>query len=92
MIDKEGKWTREGKALRMITTYTQVENDILSLKLIYYGPKSDILDYWGTPIFCLLPCCILSKDKGLQGLNNRYGVSLGRFSCNNAVSGKMQFY
>ena len=30
-----------------------------------YGPKRDILDYWGTIIFCLLFYHILSKDKGL---------------------------
>ena len=26
-------------------------NDIFSLKWRYYGPKRDILDYWGTLIF-----------------------------------------
>ena len=30
-----------------------------------YGPKRDILDYWGTIIFCLLSYYILSKDKCL---------------------------
>ena len=38
-----------------------------------YGPKQDILDYWGTIMFCLLSYYILSKDKGLQGWNNGYG-------------------
>ena len=30
-----------------------------------YGPKRDILDYWGEIIVCLLSFYILSKDKGL---------------------------
>ena len=40
-------------------------NDIFGLKWRYYGPKWDILDYWGTLIFCLLLYYILSMDKGL---------------------------
>ena len=42
-------------------------NEILSLKWIYYGPKQDIFDYWGTLIFCLLSYYILSMYKGLYG-------------------------
>ena len=42
-------------------------NDISSLIWRYYGPKNDILDHWGTLIFCLLSCYVPSKDKGLQG-------------------------
>ena len=39
----------------------------LGLKLIYYGPKGDILEYWETHIYIyiLLSYYILSKDKGL---------------------------
>ena len=40
-------------------------NYIFSLKWIYYCPKEDILDYWGTLIYFLLSYHILSKDKGL---------------------------
>ena len=40
-------------------------NDIFSLIWRCYGPKQDILDYWGTLIFCLWSYYILSKDKGL---------------------------
>ena len=40
-------------------------NEIFSLKWIYYGPKGDILDNWGTLIFCLLSYHILSKNKSL---------------------------
>ena len=29
-------------------------NGIFSIKWRYYGPKMDILDYCGTPIFCIL--------------------------------------
>ena len=40
-------------------------NYFFSLIWRCYGPKRDILDYWGTNIFCLLSYHILSKDKGL---------------------------
>ena len=40
-------------------------NDIFSLISRCYGPKRDILDYWGTNIFCLLSYYILLKDNGL---------------------------
>ena len=40
-------------------------NDISILIWRCYGPKQDILNYWGTLIFCLLSYYILSKDKGL---------------------------
>ena len=40
-------------------------NYIFSLIWRCYGPKRDILDYWGTNIFCILSYYILSKDKGL---------------------------
>ena len=40
-------------------------NYIFSLIWRCYGPKWDILDYWGTNIFCILSYYILSKDKGL---------------------------
>ena len=42
-------------------------NDIFSLNCICYGPKRDILDYWGTLIFRLLSYYIISKDKYLWG-------------------------
>ena len=34
-------------------------NEILSIRWRYYGPEGDILDYWGTLIFCLLYYFIL---------------------------------
>ena len=40
-------------------------NYVFSLIWTCYGPKWDILDYWGTIIFCLLSYYILLKDKGL---------------------------
>ena len=40
-------------------------NHIFSLKWIYYGPKMDILDYWGTLIYILIYFYILSMDKYL---------------------------
>ena len=40
-------------------------NYIFSLIWRCYGPKRDILDYWGTILYCLLSYYILSKDKGL---------------------------
>ena len=40
-------------------------NYVFSLIWRCYGPKRDILDYWGTKIFCLLSYYILLKDKGL---------------------------
>ena len=41
-------------------------NDIFSINWRCYGPKRDILDYWGTLIFCILSYYILSMDKGLK--------------------------
>ena len=41
------------------------KNYIFGLIWRRYGPKRNILDYWGTIIFCLLSYYILSKDKGL---------------------------
>ena len=43
----------------------QARNYIFSLILRCYGPKRDILDNWGTIIFCLLSYYILLRDKGL---------------------------
>ena len=43
-------------------------NDVFSLIWRCYGPKRDILDYWGTLIFHILSYYILSMDKGLIGL------------------------
>ena len=40
-------------------------NYIFSLIWRCYGPKRDILDYWGTILYCLWSFYILSKDKGL---------------------------
>ena len=40
-------------------------NYIFNLIWRCYGPKRDILDYWGTNIFCILSYYILWKDKGL---------------------------
>ena len=40
-------------------------NDVFSIDWICYGPKQDILDYWGTLIFRILSYYILSIDKGL---------------------------
>ena len=40
-------------------------NYIFSLIWRCNGPKRDILDYWGTILYCLLSYYILSKDKGL---------------------------
>ena len=40
-------------------------NYIFSLIWRCYGPKRDILDYWGTILYCFLSYYILSKDKGL---------------------------
>ena len=40
-------------------------NDIFRLNWIFYGPKRDVLDYWGTLIFCILSYYILSMDKVL---------------------------
>ena len=42
-------------------------NYIFSIIWICYGPKRDILDYWGTILYYLLSYYILSKDKGLWG-------------------------
>ena len=49
------------------------ENSIMTVAQNYifgpiwrlYGPKQDILDYWGTIIFCLLSYYILLNSKGL---------------------------
>ena len=40
-------------------------NYIFSLIWIWYGPKRDVLDYWGTILYCLLSYSMLLKDKGL---------------------------
>ena len=40
-------------------------NYIFGLIWICYGPKRDILDYWGTNIFCVISYYILLKDKGV---------------------------
>ena len=40
-------------------------NYIFGLIWRRYGPKRDILDYWGTILYCLLSYYILLKDKGL---------------------------
>ena len=40
-------------------------NYIFNLIRRCYGRKQDILDYWGTILYCLLSYYILSKDKGL---------------------------
>ena len=40
-------------------------NYIFGTKWRYYGPKRDILDYWGTLIFCLLSRYTISTDKYL---------------------------
>ena len=42
-----------------------VINDILGINWRCYGPKRDILDYWGTLIFRILSYYILSMDKVL---------------------------
>ena len=42
-----------------------VRNYIFSIIWTCYGPKWDILDYWGTILYCLLSYYILLKDKGL---------------------------
>ena len=39
-----------------------LRNYIFSIIWRCYGPKRDILDYWGTKIFCLLSYYILLKD------------------------------
>ena len=43
----------------------EARNYIFSIIWRCCGPKWDILDYWGTNIFCILSYYILSKDKGL---------------------------
>ena len=48
-------------------------NYIPSLICRCYGPKRDILYYWGTIIYDWLYYYVLSKDKGLWGWNNEYG-------------------
>ena len=53
-----------------------------------YGPKRDILDYWGTIIFCLLSYYILLKDKGYMIGT----MDMGRYHWNNGVSGKIIIY
>ena len=40
-------------------------NYIFSLICICFSPKRNVLDYWGTIIFCILSYFILSKDKAL---------------------------
>ena len=41
-------------------------NYIFSIIWICYGLKRDILDYWGTIIYCLLSYYIILKDKGYR--------------------------
>ena len=58
-------------------------NDIFSLKWRYYGPKEDILDYWGTLIF-FNPIISYQRIKVYRVET----VDIGRFRWNNGVSGK----
>ena len=44
---------------------TEARNYIFGLIWRRYGPKWDILNFWGKIIFCLLSYYILSKDKFL---------------------------
>ena len=50
---------------RQIQDTGVAKNYIFSLIWRCYGPKRNILDYWGTIIFCSLSYYILSKYKGL---------------------------
>ena len=45
--------------------YHVARNYIFSIIWRCYGPKRDILDYWGTNIVSILSYYILSKDKGI---------------------------
>ena len=45
-------------------------NYIFSLIWRCYGPKQDILDYWGKNIVYIFSYYILSKDNGIYGKNN----------------------
>ena len=38
-------------------------NDIVSIKWRYYGPKGDILDYWGTLTYFYYPIISYQKIK-----------------------------
>ena len=54
--------------MRMVSLHMRgsvARNYIFGLIWRCYGPKRDILDYWGTILYCLLSYYILSKDKGL---------------------------
>ena len=58
-------------------------NYIFSLIWRCYGPNRDILDYWGTILYCLLSYYILSKDKGYRVETIDMGIS----HWDNGVSG-----
>ena len=47
---------------------TVARNDIFSLKWRHYGPKGDILDYWGTLIFLFIIPLYTIKGLKLIGL------------------------
>ena len=54
--------------MRLVILHTRgsvARNEIFSLNLIHYGPKRDILEYWGTFISRILSYYIPSMDKGL---------------------------
>ena len=58
-------------------------NYIFSIIWRCYVPKRDILDYWGTIIYCLLSYYILLKDKGYRVER----MDMGRSHWNNGVIG-----
>ena len=54
--------------MRLVSLYMRVSvsrNYIFSLNWRCYGPKQDVLDYWGTLIFCILSYYVLLMDKVL---------------------------
>ena len=59
-------------------------NGIFSLKWRHYGPKRDILDYWGMTIFFYYP--IISYQRIEFYRVEKMGM--GRFLWNNPVGGK----
>ena len=61
-------------------------NGIFGLKCINYGPKWDILDYWGTIIFWFYYPFISYQRIKVYRVKK---MDMGRFHWNNGVSGKL---
>ena len=59
-------------------------NDIFSIKWRYYGPKGDILDYWGTLMFFYYPIISYPRIKVYRVEK----MDMGGFRWNNCFSGR----